>query len=188
MAQTSAFNEVIEILREVSSVIAGAFQSLSHQQDFKPRGVALVHSLGKMFLEQVMTDSIDVLVHLKDFAGTVKVEIRKAAVCQVEHLAQDRGHLHELTCVGSGNFNGSSLNSESYAHDQIADPLQIGCGFQAREELPGAGLTDASNGSRQPLINIAFNLVEFLFAILDGKKGHPGGSGQQIADVKGGIA
>ena len=51
-----------------------------------------------------MADAIDFLVHLQDVAGAFEIERGKSLVNQIEHVAQDNRHLHQVSHVGSGNL------------------------------------------------------------------------------------
>jgi len=88
MPQAAAFDQTIEIFREVGGVVPCALQSLSHQQNLEAGGVPLRHSLGQVFLKQFVTDAINVFVHLQDLAGTIQVKVGKALMDQIQHLAQ----------------------------------------------------------------------------------------------------
>ena len=107
---------------------------------------------------------------------------------QVEHVAQDGRHFHQLAHVGGRNLPGASLNAHGHAHHQISDALEIGRRLQAGKQLAGAGLIYASDGCGQALIDLALDQIEFLFAIFDRKKRHARRIGEQVADVECGVA
>ena len=88
----------------------------------------------------------------------------------------------------AGIFSGSGLYAHGHAHHQISDALEIGRRFQAGKKLTGANLVDAGDGCGQPLIDLALDQVEFLFAIFDGEKRHARRICQQVADIEGGVA
>ena len=54
---------------------------------------------------------------------------------------------------------------------QVADAFEIGDELQAREQLTRLGFSHASDGFGELLVDLALDLVELLFAILDREKG-----------------
>ena len=95
-------------------------------------------------------------------------------------------HFHELTHVRYRNFGGSGLDTKGNAHHEILDAFQVGGGLQAGKQLTSASLVDAGDGSRQTLINLALNQIEFLVAssmarMRCGKNLSAGGSWGRIA-------
>src|SRR5271155_5138911 len=86
--QAAAFDKAVEIFGEIRGVIPGALQSLGHQKHVEARGIAVRRMFGQVFLEQSMTDSVDVLIHLQNLAGTLQIEIDESPINQVKHLPQ----------------------------------------------------------------------------------------------------
>ena len=99
MAEAATFDQAIEVLGEIRGVIAGALQSLGHQQDLETGCVPLRNGLSQMFLEQGVANAVDILIHLENFAGAVEVKGLETGVNEIQHLAQDCGHLDELANV-----------------------------------------------------------------------------------------
>ena len=81
--QAAAFNQAVEIFRKICSVIPSALQGLCHEQHFKMRMVAERDRLRQMLLEQGMTDSVDLLVHLQHLASALQIERGEAFMNQV---------------------------------------------------------------------------------------------------------
>ncbi len=187
MPQAAAFDQVVKVLGKIGGVVAGALQGLRHQQDFESRGVALGNGFSQMLLKERMADSVDILVHLQDVAGALEIEGGKSLVDQIEHVAQDGRHLHQLANIGGGDLGGAILNPQGHTHDQISDAFQIGRGFQAGEQLAGAGFVHASDGRRQALVDVALDEVQLFFAILDSEESHARRICKQVANVESGV-
>ena len=183
-----AFNQAVEVFRQIRGMVPGALQSLGHQENLESGGVALGNSFREVFLKQGVTDAVDIFIHLQDLAGAFEIESRVAGMNQVEHVPQNRRHLDQLADIGGGDFSGPRLYAQRGTHDQITDPLQVGGGLQAGQQLPGAGLIDAGDGGGQAFVDLAFQQVEFFLAILDGKERHARRVGEQVAKIECGIA
>ena len=51
MPQATPFDQAVQVLGKICTVVAGTLQRLSHQQDFEAGSVALGDRLSEMFLE-----------------------------------------------------------------------------------------------------------------------------------------
>src|SRR5581483_648033 len=59
--QAATFNQAVEILGQVGSVVPGALQSLSHQEDLKSRSVPGIDCFRQIFQKHTVADAVDVL-------------------------------------------------------------------------------------------------------------------------------
>jgi len=187
VAETSSFDQVVQVFGQVRGVVACPFQCLRHQENFKTRCVSLRNCFGEVFLEEGMAHAVDIFIHLEDFSCAIQIEGGESGVNEIEHVPQNAGHLDQLAHVRRRDLRLAVLNSESNAHDEISNTLEVSRGFQARKELPGTELIHTRDGRGKALVDLPFDLVEFLFTLLDCKEGHAGGVGKQVPYVKGGI-
>src|SRR5579871_6573534 len=123
--QASAFDQAVEILGKIGSVVSGTLQGLGHQKDFESGSIALRDGFGQVLLEQGMADSVDIFVHLQDPSSTFEVQIRKSLMNQVKHFPQNGRHLYQLAYIRGGNLYRPSLDAQGHTHDQVSNALQI---------------------------------------------------------------
>src|SRR5215831_13349333 len=172
MSQAASLYQTVKFLGEIRCVISGALESLCHQKNFEAGSITLGDSFREMLLEQCVADAIDFLVHLQNGAGALEVQGREAPVNQVEHIPQNGRHLHQLANIRDGDLLASRLNPEGHTHHQVPDALEIGCRFEAGEELSSPAFIHACNGRGEALVDLPLNQVEFLFTVLDCKECH----------------
>jgi len=186
MPQAATLDEAVEIFGKISGVVAGTLQGLRHEQHFKAQGIAAPGLFSEMFLKQTMTNAVNIFVHLQYLAGALQVQIDESAINQVEHLAQDRRHLHQLAYIGGRHLPRARLHSHRHAHHQVADAFQSVVTFQlvnnwrARASLT---LVKSRRGIRS--IDVALDHVEFLLALFDSQKCHTRRLNEQIRHIGG---
>src|SRR5208283_145989 len=70
------------------------------------------------------------------------------------------------------------------AISEVSDALKVGDELQAGKQLAGFGFAYARDRSGKLLVNFPLDLIEFLFAILDGEKRQTRSIGQQVAHIE----
>ena len=135
-----------------------------------------------------MADAIDLLIHLKHLAGAIHIQIEKPLMNKSSMSRRTDDISTKWRISEAGTLLVLGLKTQCSAHDEVSDALQIGCRFQTGKQLAGTGFVHACDGFRHPLINLAFEQIEFLFTLLDGQEGHSRRCGQEIAKVERGIA
>ncbi len=112
----------------------------------------------------------------------------KSLVNLLEHFAEQRGHLDQRLRVGHGQLFAPRFQLHDCAIREVSDALKIGNELQAGEQLAGLGFAYARDRSGKLFVNFSLDLIEFFFAILDGKKRQTRSFGKQVAHIENRVA
>ena|SRR5215831_14177548 len=74
VAQRMPFDEGVQVFSEVGGVIAGAFKGLRHQKNFETDRLRLGGVIGKVLLEERVTDAVEFGIHAQNFASVFEFE------------------------------------------------------------------------------------------------------------------
>jgi len=170
-------------------VIADPLQCLCCQQDIE---IPLICSdcsahgilVSEMPLKQGMAEAIDLRVLVQNLLRMGQVACEKSLVNLFKHVAKQRGHLHQIVRVGRRKFFTPRLQLHYRAVGKVANSFQVGDELETCQQFTGLCLAYSGDGTGQLLINLAFDLVEFLFAVLDREERQPRLIADSISNIE----
>src|SRR5882762_1247574 len=131
MTQSVTFDEAIEFLGEILSVVAAPLQRLRHQQDIKAQRILLAGIVSQVPLKQSVTDPVEFRVGTEDLARVFQVERNKSPMDVFQHVAHNGRHLDKVPDVTPGQLTAARLHALRDPHDEISDAFEVGDALQA---------------------------------------------------------
>jgi hypothetical protein len=183
-----ALNQSIQLLCQVLSMVACAFEGLRHQQYLETRRLTIAGMFREVFLKQAMADVIQFRVNVKYLPGPFQIQRRKAAVNVLQHVMENDRHLNQVPDIGGGNFVPFPVKPVCDAHHKVADPFEVGDAFEASQQLTSTGFVHTSDRARETFVDLPLNLIKLLFAVANGKESHARRIREEIADIEGRVA
>ena len=165
-------------------MIADALQRLGGEENVEILLAARAVRFGQMSLKQGMAQPVDFRIGLQNTLRVRHVAIEKALMNLLQHGAKQRSHLDELAGVRGRQFFAARLQVHDRAIGEVSNTFEVGDELQTRQQLTRLDFPDAGNGFGQLVINLALDLVEFFFAILDGQKCQARTVSEKVSDVE----
>src|SRR5450756_959418 len=141
-----------------------------------------------MSVKQGIAQPVHFRIGLQNALRVRYVTLEKALMNLLQHFAKQRSHLNELTGVRRRQFLAARLQLHDRAVGEVSDAFEVGDELQTCEQLTRLGFSYAGDGFGQLLVNLALDLVEFLFAILDRQKGQARTIREKVPDIEDRIA